>query len=130
MLRGLVQPLVKLGLEFWPDPLVAATIGYLISTVVIYLVRFARSTNKAQVSSSGGWWFAVVGLCNGGAVLAMYAALAHGPVTLVAPLIATYPLAVLVLERIIPGHVVELRAAGLVSIAAVVGGVIILVAFR
>lgn len=130
LLRGLAQPLVKLGLEFWPDPLVAATIGYFISTIVIFLVKFARSTNTVQISSSGGWWFVVVGLCNGGAVLALYAALAHGPVTLVAPLVATYPVAVLVLERIIPGHVVELKFAALISIAAVVGGVIILVAFR
>ena len=33
-----------------------------------------------------------VGLCNGLAVLLMYAALAQGPIALVSPLVATYPL--------------------------------------
>jgi drug/metabolite transporter (DMT)-like permease len=33
-----------------------------------------------------------VGVCNGLAVLLMYAALARGPVAIVSPLVATYPL--------------------------------------
>ena len=130
LLRGLVQPLVKLGLESWPDPLVAATIGYVISTAVVYLLKCARSTTAVRMSTSGGWWFAVIGVCNGGAVLALYAALARGPVTLVAPLVATYPLAILVLERAIPGHAAELRLKVFVSVSAIVGGVIILVSSR
>jgi drug/metabolite transporter (DMT)-like permease len=41
-------------------------------------------------------WFGLAGVCNGAAVLAMYAALTHGPVTLVAPAIAAHPLFTLV----------------------------------
>jgi drug/metabolite transporter (DMT)-like permease len=130
LLRGLVQPLVKLGLEFWPNPLVAATIGYVISAAVVLALQFTRHTKAVPNDVSGGWWFVAVGICNGGAVLALFAALARAPVTLVAPLVATYPLAVLLLERAIRGQAAAVRPAELVGTGAIVAGVMILVAWR
>ena len=44
-----------------------------------------------------------VGLLNGLAVLTMYAALARGPVAVVAPLVACYPLATLAFSRLLLG---------------------------
>jgi drug/metabolite transporter (DMT)-like permease len=66
-----------------------------------------------------------VGLCNGGAVLTLYAALAAGPVALVAPLVATYPLVTLALARLLPNRA-ALPPAALAGIAATVAGVMLL----
>jgi drug/metabolite transporter (DMT)-like permease len=43
---------------------------------------------------------APVGLCNGLSVLAMYGALEYGPVAIISPLIASYPLVTLLLSRV------------------------------
>jgi drug/metabolite transporter (DMT)-like permease len=51
------------------------------------------------IDHRGALWFAAVGLCNGLSVLAMYAALEYGSVTVVSPLIAGYPLVTLLLSR-------------------------------
>jgi drug/metabolite transporter (DMT)-like permease len=92
-LRGFVQPTIKLGLEIWPSPFAAALTSYLVSSVVVILAARLR-TGQFVLSAPlrGQFWFAGVGLCNGLAVLLMYAALAKGPVALVSPLVATYPL--------------------------------------
>lgn len=101
LVRGLVQPAVKIGFATWPNPYAAATIGYLVSAVVV--VAFARLRGglpSPRADRTGMLWFAAVGLCNGAAVLTMYGALARGPVALVAPLVATYPLATLALGAV------------------------------
>lgn len=97
-IRGLVQPVTQWGLAFWPSPLAAAAIGYAVSTLVVLL-----TTPPTRPTAPAAAWFAAVGLCNGGAVLTLYAALAAGPVILVAPLVATYPLVTLALAALLPG---------------------------
>ena len=52
-----------------------------------------------DIDYRGALWFAAVGLCNGLSVLAMYAALKYGPVTVISPVIAGYPLVTLLLSR-------------------------------
>lgn len=104
LVRGVTQPLVKFGLQSWPNPFAAVTIGYLVSAVVILALRmFSREAaprGRAHVP-----WFMAVGLCNGSAVLALYAALALGPVSVVAPLVAMYPVITLALDRMLRrGH--------------------------
>ncbi len=92
-LRGFVQPVVKLGLALWPSPFAAVLIGYIVSSaVVIVAMRVRTGRWRPAAPARGILWFAGVGVCNGLAVLLMYAALARGPVTLVSPLVATYPL--------------------------------------
>ena len=93
LIRGLVQPLMKLGLALWPEPLAATVIGYTVSAAVILTVAAARREPGARVlHPRGSPIFAMVGLLNGASVLLMYGALAQGRVSLVAPLIAVYPL--------------------------------------
>src|SRR5262245_40225008 len=95
-IRGLVQPVVKLGMESWPSPFAAALIGSVMSASVILLTGFTRERADILPFGRRGWaWFMPVGLLNGLAVLAMYAALARGRVAVVAPLVACYPLATL-----------------------------------
>jgi drug/metabolite transporter (DMT)-like permease len=92
-IRGCVQPAIKVGLEIWSSPFGAALTGYLVSSVIVIAAsRWHTGSFAANAPTRSRLWFAGVGLCNGLAVLLMYAALANGPVTLVSPLVAIYPL--------------------------------------
>lgn len=108
--RGLVQPLVKLGLETWPDPVAAATIGYVVSAALVLALTAVRDGAEKvlpRALTPSVLWFLAAGVCNGGAVLLMYAALARGSVTVVAPLVACYPLATVLLSRVMLGTTVS-----------------------
>jgi drug/metabolite transporter (DMT)-like permease len=106
VLRGATQATVKLGLEIWPSPFAAALTGYLVSTVVVLMAaRIGTGRFVADAPAPGILWFAAVGWCNGVAALLMYAALAHGSVALVSPLVATYPLVTVVGSTLLFGKV-------------------------
>jgi drug/metabolite transporter (DMT)-like permease len=123
--RGLVQPLVKLGLESWPDPVVAATIGYIVSAVLVIGLSASRQNGTAtMLRAPATLWFVAVGICNGCAVLLMYAALARGSVAVVAPLVACYPLATVLLSRAMLGIPIGRNIA--VGVALTVLGVVLL----
>ena len=127
-IRGVAQPITKLGLALWPSPFAAALIGYTMSAVVVAGVARARV---------GGWptryprgallWFVSVGICNVLAVLALYAALARGPVILVAPLVAAYPLVTLAFSTIFLRSA-RINAPLVAGVLLTVIGVILLVA--
>jgi drug/metabolite transporter (DMT)-like permease len=105
-LRGATQATVKLGLEIWPNPFAAALVGYLVSTVVVLIAaRIGTGQFVPDVPPRGFLWFAAVGWCNALASLLMYAALAHGSVALVSPLVATYPLVTVVCTTLLFGKV-------------------------
>lgn len=92
-IRGGSQAAVKAGLALWPDPFVAVLVGYTVScATMLFVNRFIVSGTNARPSRSGILWFVAVGFSNGAGVLAMYAALARGQVSVVSPLVATYPL--------------------------------------
>jgi drug/metabolite transporter (DMT)-like permease len=125
-LRGLVQPVVKLGLARWPSPPAAVLIGYLMSAIVAVVALRLRSGRwRPPATRRGALWFAGVGVCNGLAVLLMYAALARGPVALVAPLVATYPLVTLAASALLL-HAVDLRPRMTAGAALTVAGVVLL----
>lgn len=93
MLRGVIQPSIKLGLEVWASPFAAALSGYIVSSAVVITANRVQSGRYlAPAPWRGRLWFVATGLCNGFSSLLLYAALARGPVTLVSPLVATYPL--------------------------------------
>jgi drug/metabolite transporter (DMT)-like permease len=99
-LRGVVQPVVKFGFEWWPNPIAAVVVSYTVSSAVLIVAALVRAGGTIpDIDHRGALWFAAVGLCNGLAVLAMYAALEYGPVTIISPLIAGYPLVTLLLSR-------------------------------
>ena len=99
-IRGVVQPIIKFGFEWWPNPVAAVVVSYTVSSAVLIFSALARAGGTIpEIDHRGALWFAAVGLCNGLSVLAMYAALEYGPVTIVSPLIAGYPLVTLLLSR-------------------------------
>jgi drug/metabolite transporter (DMT)-like permease len=106
VLRGVVPPIVKLGLEIWPSPLWACLIGYIVSSLVVLTVQRVRTGSFiAAAPWPGRFWFAVTGISNGLSALTLFAAVRHGPITLVAPLVAIYPLVTVVLSSIMLKHV-------------------------
>jgi drug/metabolite transporter (DMT)-like permease len=125
-LRGFIQPVIKLGLAVWPSPFAAVLVGYLVSAaVVVAALRLRTGRWRPQANARGLAWFAGVGICNGLAVLLMYAALARGPVTIVSPLVATYPL-VTVAASALARHAVDSQLRVTLGTALTVAGVALL----
>src|SRR5262249_52984098 len=125
-LRGFIQPVIKLGLALWPSPFAAVLIGYLVSSAVgLTALRWRTGGWRPAADARGLAWFAGVGVCNGLAVLLMYAALARGPVTIVSPLVATYPL-VTVVASALARHAVENQLRVTLGAALTVAGVALL----
>lgn len=92
VVRGLAQAAAKVGMLLCPNPFAASLVGYLVSSLVILGTRQLGSQAKPKLNRQGLVWFALTGALNGGAVLLMYGALQIAPVSLVAPIVATYPL--------------------------------------
>lgn len=92
VVRGLAQAGAKAGLLLWPSPFSAGLIGYSMSSATVIIAnRFGRLARPRPTKQSV-FWFGVTGMLNGGAVLLMYAALNLAPVSIVAPIVAAYPL--------------------------------------
>ncbi|WP_319825313.1 DMT family transporter [Thalassovita sp.] len=102
-LRGAAQPLVKLGLQDWPNAFAASLIGYCVSTLVIWTFRLLRR-RASPPDRKARRWFMAVGVANGLALLTLYAALARGSVTVVAPIVASYPLITMGLAWLLHGR--------------------------
>jgi drug/metabolite transporter (DMT)-like permease len=119
-IRGMIQPIVRFGFNWWPNPVAAVVVSYTVSAAVLIASALVRAGGTVpDIDWRGALWFAAVGLCNGLSVLAMYAALEYGPVAVVSPLIAGYPLVTLLLSRAFLGR----EDVGLRLIAGVAGTV-------
>lgn len=92
VVRGFAQAAAKAGLLLWPNPFAAGLIGYSVSCITVIAADQAGRAARRKRTRHGIAWFALTGVLNGGAVLLMYAALSSAPVSLVAPVVATYPL--------------------------------------
>jgi len=128
VLRGIIPPVIKIGLEMWPSPLAAGLTGYILSTVTVLMVGRVRNGRfMVQGPLPGRLWFALTGICNGIGTLLMYSAIGAGRVSVVVPIIAAYPMVTVGLNMLVFG-----RTQGALRLAAgaaitVVGVVLILV---
>ena len=125
LVRGAVQPVMKTGLALWHEPMAAAAIGYTMSTIVILSLVGRRAWREGPAHRSGVLWFTAVGVFNGAATFLLYAALGLGSISVVAPLVAVFPLIAMVLSLFfLRGE--QLHAIGLLGIVVSVGGVVLL----
>lgn len=125
-LRGAAQATTKIGLLLWPNPFAATLIGYTISSAVVATgLRWHPGSSARKFSRRGILWFAVVGLANGAAVFMLYAALNHGSVVQVAPIVATFPVFTLILDLLLLREE-RLTAARLAGVGLTVAGVVVL----
>lgn len=128
LLRGIAPPLVKLGLQVWPSPLWACLIGYTSSSIVVLAVqRVRKGTFVTEAPWPGRFWFAVTGISNGLSALTLFAAVRNGPITLVAPLLAIYPLVTVVLTAITLRHI-QITPRIVIGTVLTVGGVALVLA--
>jgi drug/metabolite transporter (DMT)-like permease len=128
VIRGVAQPAIKAGLAIWPDAYAATLIGYTVSTAVIGSQALLRARGLPRgFTRPGIGWFAAVGLSNSLALVTTYAALTKAPVTLVAPLVGTYPLFTLALSAVLL-RAVRASLPILLGVAATVAGVALLLA--
>lgn len=126
-IRGLAQLLTKYGLALWASPFAAGLVGYTASSATVFVAaELGRGRRPRALDRRGVMWFALAGLCNGAAVLSMYIALNRGRVTIVSPIVATYPLFTLLSSIIfLRREVVTPRV--LVGVAlTITGGIVIL----
>ncbi|HTF14775.1 MAG TPA: DMT family transporter [Burkholderiales bacterium] len=125
-IRGGAQAAVKGGLVLWPDPFVAVLVGYSVSSVMIFAGNRAFVPRTGASSDLRGiLWFMAVGICNGLGMLAMYAALNAGKVSVVSPLVATYPLFTLALSAVFLREE-KFGPRVLLGVALTVAGVVVL----
>jgi drug/metabolite transporter (DMT)-like permease len=72
-IRGVIQPIVKFGFEWWPNPIAVVVVSYTVSSAVLIVAALPRAGGTIpDIDHRGALWFAAVGLCNGLSVLAMY----------------------------------------------------------
>jgi drug/metabolite transporter (DMT)-like permease len=126
-MRGIIPPVIKVGLESWPNPIAAGLTGYMTSTLTVLVVERIRTGRfMVQAPWSGKLWFACNGICNGIGTLSLYLALGAGPVLLVAPLYATYPLFTVGMSVLFLGNV-KITFRLVAGTALTVGGVVLVV---
>lgn len=123
-LRALAQVLSKAGLTLWPNPFAAALVGYTFSSAAVWAAPLGRQATR-NIDRRGAAWFAATGILNGVAVLCLYRALSTGPVVVVSPIVATYPLFTLVLSALV---LREERMSGVLmgGVTLIVTGVVVL----
>jgi drug/metabolite transporter (DMT)-like permease len=126
-IRALAQVLTKAGLALWANPYAAGLIGYTVSAVVI-LAAARMSGPREPADRRATPWFVITGLLNGTSVFLMYVALAKGQVSMISPIVATYPLFTLALTMLLlrQDRVTPRVAVGTVLTVA---GVAVLLAF-
>src|SRR5947207_4462200 len=128
LIRGVVPPVVKLGLEVWPSPLWACLVGYIMSSLVVLSVQRVRNGSfVADAPASGRFWFAVTGISNGLSALTLFAAVRNGPITLVAPLVAVYPLVTVVLSALLLKHIAITLRIIVGTVLTVIGVALVLI---
>jgi drug/metabolite transporter (DMT)-like permease len=101
LVRGFAQAAAKAALLLWPNPFAASLVGYLVSSATVVGANRLGRSDRLRPSKESIGWFAVTGVLNGGAVLLMYAALSVAPVSLVAPVVATYPLVTALVSAVV-----------------------------
>ena len=125
--RGLAPPVLKIGFAWWPNPYVAILICYAVSaTVAISVALWRTRGGERRVTWIGAFWFSVVGLCNGFATLFFVMALALGPVSLVSPIVAAYPVFTLVFGGLLLRRT-GIAANQVIGVLLTVAGVILLI---
>lgn len=104
------------------QPIFAAAIAALTSTVEIFLITRYVQGEKFLLPAAGiSWWFVWSGIFTGGSFLFMYIALSMERVTIIAPLINSYAIFVLMLTPLLARHiefVTRRKVAGAVMVVA------------
>jgi drug/metabolite transporter (DMT)-like permease len=125
-LRGVIPPVLKIGLAIWPNPIGAGLFAYIVSTITVLCIERVRTGRFiVQGPLEGRLWFALTGVVNGVGTLLLYAAVGAGPITVVAPVNATYPLVTMGLSALVLSNV-RITPRLLLGVGLAVAGVVLI----
>jgi drug/metabolite transporter (DMT)-like permease len=106
------------------QPIFAAAIAALTSTVEIFLITRYVQGEKFLLPAAGiSWWFVWSGIFTGGSFLFMYIALSMERVTIIAPLINSYAIFVLMLTPLLARHIEFVTRRKVTGAIMVVAGI-------
>ena len=122
VIRGVNQVIGKIGIDLLPSPFMAGFCSFGVSFVVLAVVyRWRRGRWPGQVPSQGLKYFCITGLFVSLGIGLLYTALLTGTVTVVAPMVATYPVFTLLVAAAVRDE--RVTAKVLTGVALVVVGV-------
>ncbi len=125
-LRGVIPPVLKIGLAIWPNPIGAGLVAYIVSSLTVLCIERIRTGHFiVQGPLAGRLWFALTGVVNGVGTLLLYAAVGAGPITVVAPVNATYPLVTMGLSALVLSNV-RITPRLLLGVGLAVAGVVLI----
>lgn len=123
---GIADIIRKSGLNYADEPILGALVGVttvLIVWVVVVLASPAMRTRIVRGPSAG--WFGLSGFFASLALIAQFNALRTGDVSVVSPIIAAQPLAVLLLSAVFLGGIERLTTRTVVGGTTIVAGAVL-----
>ena len=101
-IRSIGHVLSKIGMDSIPDPYFAGLVSFSVSALVMILdQRMRPASQPVQWRGRGPYWFAAAGVIMGIAVLSLNAALLHGQIVKVVPVVACSPVFTMLLSFLV-----------------------------
>ena len=121
-IRGINQVIGKVGIDLLPNPFMAAFCSFGVSFVLLGAAyRWRRGRWPGRLPRPGLVWFGITGLCVALGAGLLYTALLVGTVTVVAPIVATFPVFTLLVAAALGDE--RITAKVLAGVVLVVVGV-------
>ena len=125
LIRGISHVTGKVGLDLLPNPFMAGFCTFVVSFAILAAAyRWRRRRWPTRIPRWGLVWFGATGLCVSMGIGLLYMALLVGTVTVVAPIVATYPVFTLLVAATLGDERITRYVAG--GVALVVFGVVII----
>ena len=122
VIRGVNQVIGKVGIDLLPNPFMAGFCSFAVSFVVLAVVyRWRRGRWPGRIPGPGLKYFGITGVCVAFGIGFVYTALLAGAVTVVAPIVATYPVFTMLAAAAVRDE--RITATVLAGVALVVVGV-------
>lgn len=118
---------VRWGLGATGQPILAAAIAAITSTVEVYLIlRYVQGQRFTLPPARVSRWFIVSGLFTGGSFLFMFLALSMERVSVVSPIVNSYSVFVLLLTPLMARRIERVTLRKVIGAAVVVAGVFLI----
>ena len=124
-IRGVNQVIGKVGIDLLPNPFMAGFASFGVSFVILGAAyRWRRGRWPRKLPRPGLMYFGLNGLCVSMGIGLLYASLMVGTVTVVAPILATFPVFTLLVAAAVGDE--RITAKVLLGVGVVVAGVAVI----